>query len=245
MTAIGYFNMAKHGKKYREGAQKAGGKARSPRDAIELAKEISYAKFDEAVEVHLLTSADPRHSDQQIREVAPLPHGTGKPVRVMVFADGEAASEAQKAGTDYVADPEIISRIEGGWSDFDISIATPDQMRKIGRLGRYLGRKGLMPNPRTGTVVQVGDLAQAIHNAKMGRAEIRMDRTAIIHTRIGAISFEVDQLLENLKSVISTIVRATPSGIKGQFLKTATLATTMGPGIKLDIGGLQALASEE
>jgi len=164
--------MPRHGLKHRASLKQAGKQLRAPREAIEIAKDVAHAKFDEAVEVHFQTSADPRHADQQIREVAPLPHGTGKAVRVMVFADCEAATAAKEAGADYIADEAIVKRIEGGWSDFDMSIATPDQMGKIGRLGRYLGRKGLMPNPRTGTVVQPGDVPRAIAGAKRGRAEI-------------------------------------------------------------------------
>jgi len=237
--------MPKHGKKYRAAAQETGRQPHEPREAVALAKKVAHAGFEEAVELHLSTAADPRHADQQIREVATLPHGTGRRVRVMVFAEGEAASIAQEAGADYVSDDEIIKRIEGGWDEFDISIATPDQMGKIGRLGRYLGRKGLMPNPRTGTVVQAEDIGRAIESAKKGRAELRTDRTGIIHTRIGTVGFEEEQLLENLASVVGTIVRAKPSGVKGQLIKTATVTTTMGPGIRLDLNSLQELATSE
>jgi len=237
--------MPKHGRKHRAAAEEVGNGLHEPREAVALAKKVAHVGFDETVELHVLTAADPRHADQQIREVATLPHGTGRPVRVMVFAEGEAATLAQEAGADYVADEGIVKRIEGGWDEFDISIATPDQMGKIGRLGRYLGRKGLMPNPRTGTVVQAEDIGRAIESAKKGRAEIRMDRTGIIHTRIGAVGFDEEQLLENLTSVVGTIVRAKPSGVKGQLIKTATITTTMGPGIKLDLGSLQELAASE
>ncbi|MBM3957567.1 MAG: 50S ribosomal protein L1 [Gemmatimonadetes bacterium] len=237
--------MPKHGKKHRAAVAEAGSGVRRPGEAVALAKKVAHAAFDEAVELHVLTAADPRHADQQIREVASLPHGTGKRVRVMVFAEGEAASLAEQAGADYVANEDLIKRIEGGWADFDISIATPDQMGKIGRLGRYLGRKGLMPNPRTGTVVQPEDIGRAIEGAKKGRTEIRMDRTGIIHTRIGTVSFEEGQLLENLASVVGTILRARPSGIKGQFIRSATISTTMGPSIKLDLSSLQELAASE
>jgi large subunit ribosomal protein L1 len=235
--------MAKHSKKHLAAREEVGTEPRDPRSAVELAKKVAHVKFEEAVEAHFLTSADPRHADQQVREVAILPHGTGRPVRVLVFAEGDAARIAKEAGADYVADPEIIKQIEDGWSDFEISIATPDQMGKIGRLGRYLGRKGLMPNPRTGTVVQPDAIAQAIQTAKKGRSEIRMDRTSIIHTRLGTVGFTEDQLLDNLASVYGTILRARPSGVKGQFIKTATLCTTMGPGIALDLNGLEELAA--
>ncbi|MBI4219577.1 MAG: 50S ribosomal protein L1 [Chloroflexi bacterium] len=237
--------MAKHGKKYLE-AQKLVGETtpRQPDEAVALAKKAAYAKFDETVELHLYTFADPRHADQQLREIASLPHGVGRKVRVMVFAEGEAARVAREAGADYVADDATYKRIEEGWSDFEVSIATPDMMGKIGRLGRFLGRKGLMPNPRTGTVVQAQDIGKAIGEAKKGRVELKMDKTAIIHAPIGKASFEEKALLENLASVISTVIRAKPAGVKGPFLKSATIATTMGPGIKLDLPALQALRVE-
>ncbi len=236
----------KRGKKYSEARVKVDNTRPTPvSDAVKLAKEISFAKFDESVELHISTSADPRHADQQMREIAELPHGTGKQVRVMVFAEGDGARTAEQAGADFVADDETIKRIEGGWSAFDVSIATPDQMRKIGRLGRYLGRKGLMPNPRTGTVVQAPDIPKAIESAKKGRAEVRLDRTANIHTRIGKVSFSDDQLMENLASVYRTVANGKPSGVKGQFVTTATVTTTMGPGIRMDLGSLEALANQD
>jgi large subunit ribosomal protein L1 len=214
----------------------------SPREAVALAKKVSFTKFDEAVELHLATTADPRHADQQIREVANLPHGTGKPVRVFVFAEGEAARNAQEAGADFVSNDDLIKKIEEGWSEFDISIATPDQMGKLGRLGRFLGRKGLMPNPRTGTVVQPADIRKAIETVKKGRAEIRMDKTANVHVRFGTVRFTEEQLADNLASVYAAISRAKPAGVKGQFVTSATVATTMGPGIRLDLAGLDELA---
>lgn len=227
--------MPKHGKKYLAAAAKTSDVPRSAEDAVALVKSLAPANFDETVELHVSTGADPRHAEQQIREVAPLPHGTGNVTRVMVFAEGEAARAAEAAGADYIADDEIIKKIEGGWTDFDVSIATPDQMGKIGRLGRFLGRKGLMPNPRTGTVVQAEDVADAIDKVKKGRTEIRMDRDAIIHVRVGKVSFSEEQLLENLESVVSTIVRAKPSALKGNLIKSATLTSTMGPPVKLEI----------
>lgn len=234
--------MAKHGKRYRAVAEQVESGLHTPDEAVSLTKQTATAKFDEAVEFHISTSADPRHADQQIREVAELPHGTGKQVRVLVFAEGEAARAAEAAGADYVADDEIIKRIEGGWADFDLAIATTDQMPKIGRLGRFLGRRGLMPNPRTGTVVSIEDLPGAISAAKKGRSEIRMDKQANIHTRIGVASFSEQQILENMTSVYATVLRARPEGIKGQLVKSATLTTTMGPGIKLDLSALEALS---
>ena len=233
--------MARHGKKYLLAKEKVGEGARLPKEAVALAKAASFAKFDESVELHIHTSADVRHAEQQIREVVSLPHGTGKTVRVLVFADGLAAEAAREAGADYVADDEIIKKIEGGWADFEVAVATPDQMGKIGRLGRYLGRKGLMPNPRTGTVVQPDNVKSAIESAKKGRAELRLDRGANIHARIGTVAFEDNQILENLASVYSTIVRAKPDGVKGTFVKSVTLCTTMGPGFKLDQSALEKM----
>ena len=225
--------MPKHGKKYLAALDGTSEIPRSAEDAVALVKSLAPAKFDETVELHVSTSADPRQADQQIREVAPLPNGTGKVTRVVVFAEGETARAAEAAGADYVADDEIIAKIEAGWTDFDVSIATPDQMAKIGRLGRFLGRKGLMPNPRTGTVVQADDIASAIEDMKKGRTEIRMDRDANIHVAVGKVSFSQDDLLENLESVVGTMVRAKPSGLKGQLVRSATLTSTMGPPIKL------------
>jgi large subunit ribosomal protein L1 len=227
--------MPKHGKKYLAALDGTSEVPRSAVDAVALVKSLATAKFDETVELHISTSADPRQADQQIREVAPLPHGTGKVTRVVVFAEGETARAAEAAGADYVADEEIIAKIEDGWTDFDVSIATPDQMAKIGRLGRFLGRKGLMPNPRTGTVVQADDIATAIEDMKKGRTEIRMDRDANIHVLVGKVSFSEEQLLENLESVVGTMVRAKPTGLKGQLVRSATLTSTMGPPVKLVI----------
>lgn len=233
--------MAKHGKRYNAAADVAGSEVHAPEEAVALAKEFSKVKFNEAIELHVSTSADPRHADQQLREVAELPHGTGKDVRVFVFAQGDAARAAVDAGADYIADDELIKRIEGGWSDFDVAIATPDQMGKIGKLGRYLGRKGLMPNPRTGTVVQPDNIKTAIESSKKGRAELRLDRGANIHARIGTVGFEVEQILENLTSVYSTIVRAKPDGVKSTFVKNVSICTTMGPSFKLDQAELDKL----
>jgi|TARA_B110000438_G_scaffold29100_1_gene28170 large subunit ribosomal protein L1 len=233
--------MAKHGKRYNDAAKAAGLEDHTPESAVALAKEFSKVKFSEAVELHVSTSADPRHSDQQIREIAELPHGTGKNVRVFVFAQGDAARAAVDAGAEFVADDELIKKIEGGWSDFDVAIATPDQMGKIGKLGRYLGRKGLMPNPRTNTVVQPDRVAAAVDSAKKGRAEIKLDRGANIHVRIGTVGFDDNQILDNLSSVYSTILQAKPEGVKGPLIKKVTLCTTMGPSFHLDQSALEAL----
>lgn len=236
--------MARRGKKYQEAYNKVDkNKAYPPQEALELAKETSYARFDETVELHFKMGLDPRHSDQQVRSIVQLPHGLGKKIRVLVFAQGEAAQIAREAGADYVGGDELIKKIEEGFLDFDVALATPDMMGKVGRLGKILGRRGLMPNPRMGTVVPAEDLPRAIREAKMGRVEFRMDRTATIHIPIGKVSFDTDKLLENLSSAVEAVVKAKPSGAKGQYIQSAYLCTTMGPGIKLDLKSTLALAS--
>ncbi len=234
--------MAKQGKHHQE-ALKAVDKNRnySPDEAVDLAKETARAKFDETLEIHLRTGSDPRHADQLIRGVALLPHGLGKEVRVLVFATGEAATAARQAGADHVGDDDVIQRIEGGWLEFDVAIATPDMMGKIGRLGRVLGRRGLMPNPRAGTVVQPQDFGRAVQEAKQGRIEFRLDRSGIIHAPLGKVSFEKQMLMENMNSLVDTVVRARPSAVKGQFIRTAYITTTMGPSIRLDVPRLLAM----
>jgi large subunit ribosomal protein L1 len=228
--------MAKHGKKYQEAEKLIDrNKAYAPEEAIGLAKKTSYAKFDQTVELHLRMGVDPRHADQQVRGVALLPNGLGKPLRVLVFAQGEAQKIAQDAGADSVGGDEVIKKIEGGWLEFDIAVATPDMMPKIGKLGKILGRKGLMPNPKSGTISQPADLPRVIADARKGRVEFKLDKTAIIHTPVGKVSFDDKKLLENLSAVIEAVVKAKPSGAKGQYIKTATLTTSMGPGIKLDL----------
>ena len=215
-----------------------------PSEAVALAKETATATFDETVELHLTTGADPRHADQGVRGVAILPHGVGKRVRTLVFTQGEAETTARDAGADYVGNDDLIKQIEGGWVEFDVSIATPDMMAKIGKLGRILGRKGLMPNPRTGTVVQADEIPRAVAEAKKGRVEYRLDRTGMIHVPIGKASFEAEQLLDNLTMLMDHIVRARPSGIKGQFIRAAFLATTMGPSVQMDVASATALRVE-
>ena len=215
-----------------------------PAEAVALAKKVATAKFDETVELHLRTGADPRHSDQMVRGVALLPHGVGKQVRVTVFTQGEAISIAEEAGGDNVGADDLIKRVEDGWTDFDVSIATPDMMGKVGRLGRMLGRRGLMPNPRTGTVVSIEDLPRAIQEAKLGRVEYRTDKHSLIHVPIGKASFDEDKLLDNLTTLMDNIVRARPSGVKGQYIRTAFLTTTMGPSIRMDVAGATALKVE-
>ena len=228
--------MGQRGKRYIEAAKSiVEDKDYSPEEALDLAKETSKAKFDETVELHLRTSSDPRHADQLVRGVALLPHGLGKEIRVLVFASGEGASIATNSGADYVGDDDLIDKVAEGWLDFDVAIATPDLMGKISKLGRVLGRKGLMPNPRTGTVVQPEDFGRAIKEAKQGRIEFRLDRPAIIHVPLGKVSFETNMLLENMNALVETVISSKPSGVKGNFIKTAYLTTTMGPSIKLDL----------
>ena len=237
--------MSKPGKRYRAAAETIeANKLYGIEEAVKLVKGAAKTKFDETVEIHLRTNADPRHADQQLRGVATLPHGLGKTVRVAVFAAGEAVRAATDAGAEIVGADDLIERIEGGFLDFDVTIATPDLMGKIGKLGRILGRRGLMPNPRTGTVVQPNDIAGAVHEAKKGRVELRMDRTAIIHSALGKASFEADHLVENLAAVIDTVNRLRPEGIKGAFVRTAYLTTTMGPSVPLDLASTLTLKVE-
>ncbi len=236
--------MAKRGKKYREASQLVDKSLRySPREAIELMKKVSYANFDETVELHLRMGLDPRSADQQVRGVVVMPHGLGKKIRILVFAQGEAVKIAEQAGADYVGSDELIKKIEEGWLDFDIAIATPDMMGKVGKLGRILGRRGLMPNPKSGTVVPAADLPRVIEEARKGRAEFRLDRTGIIHIPLGKVSFDVDKLLDNLTAVIEALLKAKPSGAKGQYIRSISLSSTMGPGIKLDLKSTLALAA--
>lgn len=238
--------MVKHGKRYNKSYDLIDkSKAYEPAEGIALVKKVANAKFDETVEIHVRTGADPRHADQMVRGVAVLPHGVGKVVRVLVFAQGDAAAVAEQAGADFVGGDELIQRIEReSFTDFDVSIATPDMMGRVGRLGRILGRRGLMPNPRTGTVVAPEDIPRAIDEAKRGRVEYRLDRTAIIHAPIGKASFEEQQLLENLSSLMDNITRARPSGVKGQYIRSAFLTSTMGPSISLDIASASNLRVE-
>lgn len=235
--------MAKHGKNYLAALAKVDLEMLySPHEAMELAKETSSTKFDSTVEVHIRTALDPRQADQQVRDVVVLPHGLGKSVRVLVFAQGEGASAAREAGADMVADDdETLKKIEGGALDFDVAIATPDMMGKVGRLGRILGPRGLMPNPKAGTVVSADDLERAINEAKAGRVEFRLDKTANMHVAIGKVSFEADKLYENFAALMDAIRKAKPAGAKGAYIKRITIATTMGPGIKVEPNEAQAL----
>lgn len=228
--------MASHGKKYLEAREKVDRESLyAPLEALKLLKEISFANFDETVEVHLRTGLDPRQADQQIRDVVALPNGLGKSVTVVVFAQGEAADAAREAGADFVADSEeVVNKIQNGWTDFDVAIATPDMMGTVGRLGRILGPRGLMPNPKAGTVVPGDNIADAINEAKAGRIEFRLDKTANIHVPIGKISFSEDDLFENLVAFMLAVRQARPAGASGNFIRRVTLTTTMSPGIKID-----------
>ena len=235
--------MTVHGKKYREATALVDPKQTyTPQEAIELAKKASYAGFDETVEVHLRMGLNPRSADQQVRGVALLPNGLGKQIRVLVFAQGAAVKAAEDAGADHVGADEFVKQIEEGWLEFDTAIATPDMMPKVAKLGKILGRRGLMPNPKSGTVVQPDDLGRTISDARKGRAEFRLDRTAIIHLAIGKLSFESEKLLENLGAVIDAIAKAKPAGAKGQYIRSITVTSTMGPGLKLDLRSALALA---
>ena len=228
--------MVKHGRKYLE-ATSLIDKATdyNPQEAIELTKKTAHARFDETVELHLRMGLDPRNATQQVRGVALLPHGLGKKVRVLVFAQGEAEKIAESAGADFIGGDEMVKKIEGGWLEFDTAIATPEMMSKVGKLGKILGRKGLMPNPKSGTVVGTGDLPRVIEDARKGRVEFKLDRTAIIHVPLGKVSFEGEMLMANLTAVVEAVVKAKPSGAKGQYVRSAYLTTTMGPGISLDL----------
>jgi large subunit ribosomal protein L1 len=236
--------MPKRGKKYKEALAKVDRERNySPAEAVELVQETSTTKFDSTIEVHVRLGVDPRHADQQVRDVVSLPHGLGKTVRVLVFAQGEGATLAREAGADYVADDdELINKIQGGWTDFDVAVATPDMMGKAGRLGRVLGPRGLMPNPKAGTVVPPQDIPRVIDETKAGRVEFRIDKTANLHVPIGKASFETQKLYENFMALMDAIKKARPATAKGAYIRRVTLASTMGPGIKVDPA--QALATE-
>jgi len=227
--------MPKRGRKYQEAAAKVESqKLYSRAEAIKLIKETATTKFDPTVEVHMRLGVDPRHADQQVRDVVVLPHGLGKTVRVLVFAEGEDANIAREAGADVVADDEVIKRIQDGWTDFDVAIAVPSMMGKVGRLGRVLGPRGLMPNPRAGTVAPGADLPRLIDEARAGRVEFRVDKTSNIHAPIGKASFSEEQLADNMNALIGAVKRARPAAAKGTYIQRITVANTMGPGIKVD-----------
>jgi len=236
--------MPKHGKKFRAAFDKVEPlKQYEPQEGVQLVKDLAYAKFDETVELHIRTGLDPRHADQQVRGTAVLPAGTGRTQRVVAFAQGDRAREAEAAGADVVGAEDLVQRIQGGWTDFDVAVATPDMMGAVGRLGRILGPRGLMPNPRSGTVTP--DIGRAIREIKSGRVEFRVDRSGVIHAPIGKVSFSQDQVLQNLGALVDAVVRAKPSGSKGQYIRTINIAATMGPGVSLDLQPTLALASSE
>jgi large subunit ribosomal protein L1 len=236
--------MVKQGKKYREVAKLVEvDKAYQPEEAVTLLKKTARTKFDETVELHLRMGLDPRNAAQQVRGVALLPHGLGKKVRVLVFAQGEAERIAQGAGADIVGGEDLIKKIEEGWVEFDTAISIPEMMGRVGKLGKILGRRGLMPNPKAGTVVAMNDLPRVIEDARKGRVEYKLDRTAIIHVPLGKASFEAKALLDNLTAIMEAVVKAKPAGAKGQYVKSAFITTTMGPGIKLDLSSATALTA--
>ncbi|MPM82372.1 50S ribosomal protein L1 [bioreactor metagenome] len=224
--------MPKFGKKYQEAAKLIEDKVYDADEAVELAKKTSTAKFDATVEVAVKLGVDPKHADQQVRGAVVLPHGTGKTKRVLVFAKGEKAKEAETAGADFVGAEELVQKIQGGWADFDVAVATPDMMGTVGRLGKILGPKGLMPNPKVGTVTL--DVARAINEIKAGKIEYRTDKAGNIHAPIGKVSFDSEKLLANFHTLIDTLNKVKPSAAKGQYMRAITVSTTMGPGIKVN-----------
>jgi len=229
-----------HGKKYRKAAELIEqDRAYTPDEAVDLVRRVSTSSFDGTVELHMRLGVDPRHADQVVRGTAVLPHGTGRRQRIIAFAEGDKAREAEEAGADVVGGADLAKRIQEGWLDFDVAVATPDMMKVVGGLGRVLGPRGLMPNPRTGTVTP--DIASAIGEIKKGRVEFRVDRTGIIHVPIGKVSFEQQQLLDNLATMVDAIVRAKPSGAKGTYVRSVALSPTMGPGVTLDTAATQEL----
>lgn len=238
--------MSKRGKKYLEAAKKIDRSAfYSPEEAIRLARETSFVKFDATIEAHLRLGIDPRHADQNIRTTVSLPQGTGKKVRVLVFAQGEGVRAAEEAGADFVGNDELITRIDKeDFFDFDVVIATPDLMSKVGRLGRKLGPRGLMPNPKSGTVVPLEDLARTINEVRGGRVEIRNDRTGLLHVAIGKASFTTEQIYENLAALMDTIKTARPANAKGTYIKSVTVTSTMGPGVRINPTEAQAMKHE-
>jgi len=233
--------MAKHGKRYIEAAKLIDPeKLYTPAEAAALLKKTATAKFDQTIEVHIRLGVDPRQSDEMVRGTIGLPHGTGKKLRIVVFAQGDKAAEATKAGADVVGAADLVAKIEGGWMEFDIVIATPDMMGQVGKLGKVLGRKGLMPNPKAGTITM--DLERTISELKSGRVEYKVDKIGAIHLGIGKASFTEDQIVGNLSALVDAVNRAKPTGLKGTYLKGISVATSMGPGVAIDVPALLALA---
>jgi large subunit ribosomal protein L1 len=234
--------MAQHGKKFEDAAKQVDRtKDYVPAEAVDLLKQISYTKFNETVEVHIRLGVDPRHADQQVRGTFLLPAGLGKEVRILVFAEGDGARLAEQAGADYVGLDDLVAKIQGGWLEFDMAIATPQVMSKVGRLGRVLGTRGLMPNPKAGTIVQPDDLPRAIKEARQGRVEFKVDKTGNLHVPIGKMNFTPQQLMDNLSALMDAVNRAKPSGAKGIYIRRVTLTSTMAPGIRLDTTQATAL----
>lgn len=232
--------MPQHGKKYREAAKLVDENTfYQPTEALALLKKLNFVKFDATVELHMQLGVDPRHADQMVRGTATLPAGTGKAVKVLVFAQGDKATEAEAAGADFVGLDDYIKQINEGWLGFDVAVATPDVMSKVASLGRRLGPRGLMPNPKTGTVTF--DIARAVREVKAGRVEFRVDKTSLIHMPIGKVSFDENQLLQNLTASVDAIVRAKPSGAKGQYVKSVVVCSTMSPSVRLDVPAALAL----
>ena len=228
--------MAKHGKKYQDAAKLLeDGKLYSVAEAMELVKKTATAKFDETIELHVRLGVDPKYADQQVRGAMVLPHGTGKAKKVLVFAKGEKVKEAEDAGADYVGSDEIVTKIQGGWCDFDVAVATPDMMGVVGRLGKILGPRGLMPNPKLGTVTM--DLTKAVQEIKAGKVEYRTDKAGNVHVPVGKVSFAPEKLVENFRTLMETLVKAKPAGAKGQYIRSVTVAATMGPGIPVQMAG--------
>ncbi len=224
--------MGKHGKKYRSAADSVESRPYALAEAVELVKSKAFAKFDEGVDIAIRLGVDPRHADQMVRGTVPLPHGTGKKVRVAVFATGEKLKEAEDAGADIVGGEELAKKVAGGFLDFDAVVATPDMMREVGKLGRVLGPRGLMPNPKVGTVTF--EVAEAVGQIKAGKIEFRVDKAGIIHAPFGKVSFTPEQLTENAEAIIAAVMRAKPAAAKGKYVKSVTISTTMGPGVRVD-----------
>lgn len=234
----------KHGKKYTDSAKVVDrANLYTTKEALDLVGQTAKAKFDETVEVHVRLGVDSRHADQQVRGAVVLPNGTGKDVRVAVFAKGDLAKAAQEAGADFVGDNDLVTKIQGGWMDFDVAIASPDMMGFVGRLGKVLGPRGLMPSPKAGTVTM--DVAKAVQEAKAGKIEYRLDKTNIIHCPIGKVSFGTDKLMENFNALLDAIIKAKPEASKGQYIKSCAVASTMGPGVKINPNKVGSAASAE
>ena len=232
--------MKRHGKKYKAAVKQVPEKHCTLEEAIPLLKKVRYAAFEETMEIALLLGVDPKHADQMVRGTVVLPHGTGATKKVLVIATGEKLKEAEAAGADHVAGPDIVAKIQGGWLEFDAIVATPDTMKDVGRLGKVLGPKGLMPNPKTGTVTF--DVAKAVQEIKAGKVEFRVDKTSIVHVPFGRSSFPEKNLLENARALVGAVMRAKPPTAKGKYVRSAYVSSTMSPSIRLDVGSLEALA---